>query len=77
MGTLWQIVLNKSNKGARLALCRRTGVGAVFTRDYLFTSPSMAAMAVMGRSANGWIEWKAANGKTLDEAKRQVVGVAG
>jgi len=46
----------------------------VFTRDHLFTSPSMAAMAVMGRSANGWIEWKAANGKTLDEVKRQVVG---
>ena len=43
----------------------------VFTRDYLFSSPSMAAMAVMGRSANGWIEWKAANGKTLDEVKRQ------
>lgn len=45
----------------------------VFTRDHLFTSPSMAAMAVMGRSANGWIEWKAASGKTLDEVKRQVV----
>ena len=45
----------------------------VFTRDHLFTSPSMAAMAVMGRSANGWVEWKAANGKTLDEVKRQVV----
>ena len=37
----------------------------------------MAAMAVMGRSANGWIEWKAANGKTLDEVKRQVVTIAG
>jgi hypothetical protein len=49
----------------------------VFTRDHLFASPSMAAMAVMGRSANGWIEWKAANGKTLDEVKRQVLGVAG
>jgi hypothetical protein len=32
------------------------------------------AMVVMGRSANGWIEWKAANGKTLDEVKRQGVG---
>jgi hypothetical protein len=49
----------------------------VFTRDHLFTSPSTAAMAVMGRSANGWIEWKASNGKTLDEVKRQVVAVAG
>ena len=48
----------------------------VFTRDHLFTSPSMAAMAVMGRSANGWIEWKAADGKTLDELKRQSVNVS-
>ena len=51
------------------------GDSYVFTRDQLFASPSMAAAAVMWRSANGWIEWKGANGKTLDEVKRQVVGV--
>ncbi len=45
----------------------------VFTRDHLFASPSMAAMAVMGRSANGWMEWKNPRGKTLDEVKRQTV----
>lgn len=45
----------------------------VFTRDHLFSSPSTAAMAVMGRSANGWAEWKTASGKTLDEVKRQGV----
>lgn len=45
----------------------------VFTRDHLFSSPSTAAMAVMGRSANGWVEWKTAAGKTLDEVKRQCV----
>lgn len=45
----------------------------VFTRDHLFSSPSMAAMAVMGRSANGWIEWKTLDGKTLDEVKRQTL----
>jgi hypothetical protein len=45
----------------------------VFTRDHLFSSPSTAAMAVMGRSANGWVEWKTASGKTLDEVKRQGV----
>ncbi len=45
----------------------------VFTRDHLFSSPSTAAMAVMGRSANGWVEWKTASGKTLDEVKRQRV----
>lgn len=45
----------------------------VFTRDYLFTSPSMAAIAVLGRSANGWMEWKTDKGQTLDGAKRQAV----
>ena len=48
----------------------------VFTRDHLFASPSTAAVAIMGRTANGWLEWKTANGTTLDEVKRQVVRVA-
>lgn len=45
----------------------------VFTRDTLFSSPSMAAIAVLGRSANGWMEWKTEQGQTLDGAKRQTV----
>lgn len=49
----------------------------VFARDHLFASPSMAAMALMGRSANGWVEWKSPQGKTLDEVKRQSVSLAG
>jgi len=44
-----------------------------FTRDHLFSSPSMAAIAVLGRSANGWIEWKTEQGQTLDGAKRQTL----
>ena len=43
----------------------------VFVKDHLFRSPSMAAVALLGRSANGWIEWKDKDGKTLDELKRQ------
>ena len=43
----------------------------VFERDHLFRSPSMAALALMGRSANGWVEWKNKDGKTLDAIKRQ------
>ena len=50
-----------------------SGDSLVFTRDHLFSSPSTAAMAVMGRSANGWVERKSASGKTLDEVKRQGV----
>ncbi len=33
--------------------------------DYIFGSPSTAATIVMGRNANGLIEWKLANGQTL------------
>jgi hypothetical protein len=47
----------------------------VFTRNYLFASPSMAAVALMGRSANGWVEWKTPQGQTLNEVKRQAVAI--
>ena len=49
----------------------------VFTRDHLFPSPSTAAMAVMGRSANGWVEWRDSKGRTLDEIKRQIMTAVG
>lgn len=38
-----------------------------FSEDYLFSSPSAAAVIVMGRSANGLTEWKLKSGKTLKE----------
>lgn len=38
-----------------------------FTKDYLFSSPSTAAAVVMGRSANGLIEWKRQDGSTLKD----------
>jgi hypothetical protein len=50
---------------------RADGDKVVFERDYLFKSPSMAALAVMGRTSNGWVDWKTKEGKTLDEVKRQ------
>lgn len=42
-----------------------------FTEDQIFSSPSAAACVVLGRSANGWTEWKNKEGKTLDELKRK------
>ena len=42
-----------------------------FTSNYIFSSPSGAAAVVLGRSANGWLEWKYQDGRTLDEVKRQ------
>ncbi len=43
----------------------------VFKEDHTFKTPSGAAMALMGRPANGWKEWKSKSGGTLDELKRQ------
>lgn len=38
-----------------------------FTKDYLASSPSMAAAMVLGRNANGLTEWKTQDGKCLKE----------
>ncbi len=38
-----------------------------FSDDYIFSSPSTAAVIVMGRNANGLTEWKNKEGKTLKE----------
>ena len=43
----------------------------IFKVDYLFKSPSSAAGIIMGRSANGWTEWKSKNKQTLDEYYRK------
>ena len=45
--------------------------GLVFTKNHIFSSPSASAAVVLARRANGWIEWKFKDGKTLDEVKRQ------
>ncbi len=49
---------------------KEEGSTVVFLKDHLFGSPSMAAIALLGRTANGWKEWKSDTGKTLDELKR-------
>ena len=38
-----------------------------FTKDSEFTSPSTAAAVVHGGGANGLVEWKTKDGKTLKE----------
>lgn len=43
----------------------------LFVEDYTFNSPSTAAAVVLGRSANGWIEWKDKNGLTLTDKFRK------
>lgn len=43
-------------------------------QDYSFGSPSTAAAVVLGRSANGRIGWKAADGRTLKELQEAEAG---
>lgn len=50
---------------------RVDGQTVVFEKDYLFNSPSMAALALLGRTSNGWYDWKTSDGRTLDAVKRQ------
>lgn len=44
----------------------------MFSQDYIFGSPSAAAMAVLGRRANGWTEWKNKDGISIDKIFREV-----
>lgn len=47
-----------------------------FGEDYIFTSPSTAAAMVMGRNANGLLEWKLKEGTTLKdfESSGKIIG---
>ena len=47
----------------------------VFTQDYTFNSPSTAAGVVQGRSANGRMDWKTKDGKTLKELQEAEAGI--
>jgi hypothetical protein len=58
------------NKLLNSGVMQTSGKRVIFEKDHLFGSPSMAALALMGRAANGWLEWRDKNGVTLDEMKR-------
>lgn len=59
------------NRLIESGVMRVEGDTVVFEKDHLFRSPSMAALSLMGRTTNGWVDWKNKDGKTLDALKRQ------
>lgn len=68
----------KGTSGERLrnrlidsGVMRVVGDTVVFEKDHLFRSPSMAALSLMARTTNGWVDWKNKSGQTLDAVKRQ------
>lgn len=69
-------IVGTSNERLRAKLIeagimRVDGERVVFEKDHLFGSPSMAGMAVLGRTANGWVTWLTSDGRTLDAVKRK------
>jgi len=56
---------------------RDVGSSLRLTQDYTFASPSTAAGVLLGRSANGRIEWKDAKGRTLREIQDAEPGEEG
>lgn len=59
----------ESLKALRNLLMKKGIIGknCEFMRDYIFTSPSLAASVVMGRSANGRTEWKNSEHKSIKD----------
>lgn len=69
-------IIGTSDERFRLRLVesgilKEEGDTVAFTKDHLFTSPSMASVALLGRTSNGWNDWKTRDGKSLDTVKRQ------
>ena len=52
-------------------LLKKQGDHYILQENKLFASVSSAAAIVLGRRANGWLEWKNNEGKTLDELERK------
>lgn len=48
-------------------------INNIFLKDYVFSSPSLAASTVMGRSANGRTEWKTKSGKNIKDFEDQMI----
>lgn len=43
----------------------------IFNKDYTCSSPSAAAKLILGRSANGWNEWRTYEGELLDSYREK------
>lgn len=74
-------IMAKGSARQKLQIQRQTALqnGDIFENNgkfYLkvsmsFSSPSTAAEFILGYAANGWVEWKNKDGKTLDEIYRK------
>jgi hypothetical protein len=69
--------LSRLSAGSRLiskSIVSKTDGALKLTQDYTFDSPSSAAGVLLGRTANGRIEWKDSTGKTLKDTQIDALG---
>jgi len=59
--------LSDGYKNLRIKYANRINKDGKLQEHTLFSSPSAAASFVLGRNANGFVEWKTTDGKTLKE----------
>ncbi len=63
--SIHQYLSDKRKELVELGVLAQQGSVLAVAQDYLFDSPSTAAGVLLGRSANGRIEWKDQQGQTL------------
>lgn len=68
--TLAKGVIKLRERLLEQGILKITDKATVFNEDYIFSSPSMAADVILGRSENGWRVWKDRDNHTLDEIAR-------
>jgi hypothetical protein len=54
-----------------LGVLHPQGSDYVFSQDFAFSSPSLASSVVLGRSSNGRLDWKDAQGHTLKQLQSE------
>ena len=67
VNSLLENFVNLRNKLIEEKVLINKGEYYEFAEDYIFNSPSAAASIVMGRTANGFTEWKQKDGTTLKD----------
>jgi hypothetical protein len=69
--SIHRFMLDMRESLAKRGLFRQQNGLYHLTQDYVFDSPSTAAGVLLGRSANGRIEWKNATGRSLRELQEE------
>ncbi len=72
--SIHRYLLDQRNSLVDRGVLKADGDFLKLTQDYTFDSPSTAAGVMLGRSANGRIEWQDENGRTLKAIQQEAIG---